>query len=84
MNGVCASNAIRVDFGQPEITDFALVHELSHGSDRLFYRRLGIGTGLIIQIDAIHTEASKTFLAGLLHVRRLATHAAEARIACIA
>src|SRR5947209_11047320 len=77
MDRVRAPNDYRAGFGQAKESHFALCDQLSHRSDRLFDRRVGINPVLIIEVDAIDSETAQTSLAGFFHIIRFAVDAAE-------
>src|SRR5436190_3651655 len=72
MNLHSSSQRLRSRFREPDMADFAFLHELRHCAYDLFNWRTRIDAMLVVQVDTVYTEAPQTSLARFANVFRLA------------
>src|SRR5436190_8133171 len=74
MNLHSSSQRLRSRFREPDMADFAFLHELRHCAYGLFNWRIRIDAMLVVQVDTVYTEAPQTSLARFANVFRLAVY----------
>src|SRR6202034_3979846 len=65
VNGGRAPYGLGLGFGQSEMADFALAHEIGHGADGVLDRRLRIDPMLVIEVDRLDSEPLEARVARL-------------------
>src|SRR6202034_1034401 len=80
VNGGRAPYGLGLGFGQSEMADFSLAHEIGQGADGVLDRRLRIDPMLVIEVDRLDSEPLEARVARLAHVSGVAPDRKESAL----
>ena len=79
-----AAQSLRRSFGEADVADFSLPHQLRHCADSFLDRSRGIDAMLVVKVDGIDAQAAQAGIAGAADVVRFAADAAHRGVCGIA
>src|ERR1700726_1080301 len=75
-----APQCLRRSFGESQVANLTLSHQLRHGADSLLNRSIRIDAVLVIEVNGFNPQAPKAGFTGLAHIIGLAVEPAYRRI----
>lgn len=75
VNGMRGAELLGGELTHADEAHLAFLHQLLHRADALLHRHVRVRAVLVVEVDALTTEALEAIFAGLLHVLRSSANA---------